>query len=215
MRAREKILSLLERLGLEAADETVERLERYVELWGRWNLRVRLTSKITEDEFISSQLAESLLLWRLFDEAGRYLDVGSGGGLPAIPLSLLLRERTVLVESNYKKAAFLSACRRELDIRWLEVYHGRVEEIVEVRSIAPFRYITARAVAPVRDVLKWTADLAGDDTVYMIPKGDKAAGELDAAHADIERYGLSVQIERLVNPLRPYPYQVIVLKKAG
>ncbi len=213
MKPKEEIFNLLKRLDIEAADELVDRLERYVELWSRWNERVRLTSRMSTDEFIGTQLAESLLLWRLFGERGSYLDVGSGGGLPGIPIALLLRDRTVLVESNYRKAAFLNACRRELGIGWVRVHCGRVEEIDDLASLAPFRYITARAVAPIASILKWTIDLADDRTTYIIPKGDKAGGELDAAQELMERLGLSARIEKLTSPLKPYPYRVVVLER--
>ena len=213
MRLVERIERLLTDLELDAGKELVDKLVRYVELWQRWNFKVRLTSKMSVDEFVNSQLAESLLLYRLFGESGRYLDVGSGGGLPGIPIALLTGFDTALVESNYKKAAFLKLCKRELDVPWLDVYHGRIEELDEIRRIAPFRYITARAVAPVRDILLWTADLASDETVYLLPKGDKAEPELKEAEDLLRELGFAARMEKLTHPGRDRPYQVIVLTK--
>jgi len=210
---KENIFELLGALGLDREDEVVEQLEKYVELWLKWNQKIRLTSKMTEEEFLKTQLANSLLLWKLFDEAGSYLDVGSGAGLPGIPLSLLLRDKTVLVESNYKKASFLNVCKRELKIFWLQVYNGRVEEMKGTEQPTAFRYITARAVAPIKDVLRWTSDFVGDDSALILPKGDRANAELYDARKIVDSLGLIVRIEKLPHPFSARPYQVVVLKK--
>lgn len=213
MGRKEKILELFRALLLDADDEVIERLAKYVELWRKWNEKLRLTSKMTEDEFLKTQLGTSLLLWRLFEEPGSYLDVGSGAGLPAIPLSLFLRDKTVLVESNYKKAAFLSVCKRELKISWLDVYNERIEEAREIKKLVPFRYVTARAVASIKNILNWTSDFIGDDTSFILPKGDKAKAELEKARQIMSSLGLGAKVEKLSSPFSDRPYQVIVLKK--
>lgn len=214
MRLKEKVSELVKALSLDVDYFIVERLAKYVELWSKWNEKIRLTAKMSVDEFLKTQLATSLLLWKLFGNSGRYLDVGSGAGLPAIPLSLLLQDKTVLVESNYKKAAFLNTCKRELKISWLDIYNARIEEAKDIKKLAPFRYITARAVASIKSILNWTQEFIGDETTLILPKGDKAKAELVEAHQLISEVGLSVKLQRLLSPFSDQPYQVVVLEKA-
>ena len=86
---------------------------------------------------------------------GRLADVGTGAGFPGLPLKLLLPSLDlVLIESNAKKASFLSECIRELDLSGVEVYRGRFEDITP--SGTRFDFVTARALGGYSDLVTWS-----------------------------------------------------------
>jgi 16S rRNA (guanine527-N7)-methyltransferase len=85
---------------------------------------------------------------------GRLADVGSGAGFPGLPLKILVRSLDlVLIESNAKKASFLSECLRELNLDGVEVVRSRFENLDE--SISKSDFITARALGGYEDLIQW------------------------------------------------------------
>jgi 16S rRNA (guanine527-N7)-methyltransferase len=95
----------------------VAALSSYVESLLRWNARINLTAARTADVVVRDHLPDAFALAQKLDGAARVIDVGSGGGLPAIPLAVLRTGLTVeLVEPIAKKAAFLRTAIRELDL---------------------------------------------------------------------------------------------------
>jgi len=154
-----RVAEELSGFGLDVAGGVCERLVVYCQLLLRWSERINLTAARTMEGLISDHLPDSIAIARrLQDRAGdrvgnraggtSVVDVGSGGGLPAIPLALLRQEsRYTLIEATAKKAAFLRTAARELGI------DGRVE--VQHRRLGPgelagaFDVATSRAmVAP-------------------------------------------------------------------
>ena len=105
-------------VGKFSCDETViASLVAYAESLLRWNARINLTAARSIEVLVSDHFPDAFALARRLDQSARVVDVGSGGGLPAIPLALLQRHLTVeLVEPIAKKAAFLRTAIRELGI---------------------------------------------------------------------------------------------------
>ena len=92
-------------------------LSAYAELLLRWNARINLTAARSIEVLVGEHFPDAFALARKLDQPARVVDVGSGGGLPAIPLALLRGHLTVeLVEPIAKKAAFLRTAIRELGI---------------------------------------------------------------------------------------------------
>jgi 16S rRNA (guanine527-N7)-methyltransferase len=120
-----------------AVDETLaRRLAAYTELLARWNRTINLTAlKIDppDDEAIDRLLIESIVAAKYVNADEHFvIDVGSGGGSPALPLKLALpRLRFVLVESKARKAAFLREAVRHLELADVVVEHQRIETLAE------------------------------------------------------------------------------------
>jgi 16S rRNA (guanine527-N7)-methyltransferase len=138
------------RAGLAALDQAVAepvqaRLLAYVALLDKWNRHYNLTAVRDPAEMVSRHLLDSLAL-RPWLTPGALLDVGSGAGLPGIPLAIAEPERPVTVlDSNGKKTRFMDQVRRELSLSNLAVVQARVEQYR-----APgegFALITSRAFA--------------------------------------------------------------------
>lgn len=137
------------RVGLFLNDELIEKIETFYALLFRWNEKINLTSLADPDEAIDRLLLEPLLAARYVPaSAARFMDVGSGGGSPAIPLKLALPAlQLTMVEAKVRKSAFLRDAARQLGLRATDVETTRVEELLARPPLhEAFDLITMRAV---------------------------------------------------------------------
>jgi 16S rRNA (guanine527-N7)-methyltransferase len=120
------------RLGLDLPAPLVEALLQYYDLLAHWNTRINLTALASVDEAMERLLLEPLLAARyLPDRPGRLMDLGSGGGSPAVPLKLARPSMTLfMVESKTRKSAFLREVVRTLKLDDVDVLTSRFEELL-------------------------------------------------------------------------------------
>ena len=137
------------RAGLSLTDDLVEQLSTFYALLSRWNQKINLTALDNPDEAIDRLILEPLLAARhVPSSATRLMDVGSGGGSPAIPLKLAVpRLALTMVEVKARKSAFLREAVRQLGIGDAEVETARVEELLAKPSLhEAFDVLSMRAV---------------------------------------------------------------------
>ena len=137
------------RVGLFLNDELVEKLDTFYGLLFRWNQKINLTSIADPDEAIDRLLLEPLLAARYVPaSATRLMDIGSGGGSPAIPLKLALsRLHLTMVEAKVRKSAFLREASRQLGLTATVVETTRVEELLARPQLhETFDLVSMRAV---------------------------------------------------------------------
>ncbi|MEO0530573.1 MAG: 16S rRNA (guanine(527)-N(7))-methyltransferase RsmG [Planctomycetota bacterium] len=141
---------------LEISTAQLRKLDAYRGLLWEWNEKLNLTRHTTIEKFVTRDLVDTIELAKLLPEGQRVLDVGSGGGVPGLPLSILRPDLDVHVcESVGKKANVLADMVVSLDLR-ATVYSARVETIVDAKSDAPhFDTLVARAVAPLWKFMFW------------------------------------------------------------
>jgi 16S rRNA (guanine527-N7)-methyltransferase len=144
----------IEVLGLALPRETQTRMLQYLALIQKWNQVHNLTAVREPEAMLVRHLLDSLAI--LPHVAGpRIADVGSGAGLPGIPLALARPEwRVTLVETNHKKTAFLQQARIELNLKNVEV---RAERVENLQSADGFDIVISRAFSDLADF----ASLAG------------------------------------------------------
>ena len=153
-------------LGLAPAPEVFERLLDYVELLARWNATFNLTAVRDPAEMIDRHLLDSLAIAR-YVRGDSLIDLGTGAGLPGIPLAILEPSRQhVLVDSNGKKARFLREAVRALDLANVRVEQARVEDVR-----GTYATVTARAFASLADMLTLGGHLLAADGVWLAMKG--------------------------------------------
>ena len=158
-------------------------LEAYAALLIKWNAVQNLVSRETIGELWPRHIADSLQLMKHLKPADlTFLDLGSGGGFPAIPLAIASREterRFSLVEPIAKKASFLRTVARELVLP-VTVHPLRAEQI---DSRETFDVITSRALADLVALLRLCLPFSGENTRLLLHKGRNYRQELDAATA--------------------------------
>lgn len=135
------------------------------------------------------------------DRALRVTDIGSGAGLPGIPLALARPDlEVILVEPLLRRTTFLKEIIEELGLA-ITVVRGRAEEPAVIESAGEADVVTARAVAPLAKLGAWSAPLIKDGGMLIALKGDSAQEEIDRDSAALERCGLvSPRVQRVEVP---------------
>jgi 16S rRNA (guanine527-N7)-methyltransferase len=163
--------------------ETADRLDRFVALLLDWQRRVNLIAPSTEPTLWTRHIADSLQLLALAPDARVWADLGSGAGFPGLVIACALAEtsgaRVYLVETSTKKATFLREAVRVVDAPAV-VRGERAEDFVNVVPEA-VDIVTARALAPLRDLLAKTYPLLVKGAVGLFPKGQAVEAELTEA----------------------------------
>lgn len=170
-------------LGVEVSPEQRQQLLAYLALLIKWNKAYNLTAVRDPDEMVSRHLLDSLSVVPYVRDAGdNWLDVGSGGGMPGIPLAILFPERRfTLLDSNGKKTRFLTQVKLELKLVNLEVIHSRVEAFKPQQA---FSGIVSRAFSSLEDFANWTRHLGDGQSQWLAMKGVHPDDELQALPAD-------------------------------
>jgi len=183
----------LDGLGLALADDRLERLLAYVALLSRWNTAFNLTAVRDAAAMVPRHLLDSLAILP-WVRGPRLLDVGTGPGLPGIPLAIADPGlQVVLLDANGKKVRFCRQAVVDLGLRQVDVVQARVETY---RPAYGFTTITARAVAGLPSLLASVGHLLAPDTTLLAMKGALPEAEIAA----LETQGLMVAVHRLRVP---------------
>lgn len=143
-------------------------LVSYVSLLLEWNKGMNLIGKSTEPEVWENHIKDSLALLPFLEKepVNNVIDIGSGGGLPAIPLSIFLPEKKfILTEVDSKKLAFLEFAVKKLGI------NARVEDINHEFVFQDECVVTSRAFSDIASILKWTIEHARNNKTLYLLKG--------------------------------------------
>lgn len=179
----DKALEAAQLAGVPVSRETAEALSLYVDLLRRWNSTKNLVSASTLESVWSRHVADCLQLLRLAPEARRWVDMGSGGGLPALVIAAALKGRegaeVHCIESKLGKAAFLQEAARQMRVQ-VRVWPKRIEDVVG-REVLDVEVVTARALAPLLDLLRLANPLLKTGAVGIFPKGQDVVSELTEA----------------------------------
>ena len=161
------------KLGLTLPADAVPRLLDYLALLERWNAAYNLTAIRDPAEMVTRHLLDSLAILP-YVQGETLADLGTGPGLPGIPLAIAAPGRQVLlVDSNGKKVRFLREAIRALKLEGVRALQARVEEVE-----GQFDCITARAFASLMDMLAWGGHLLAPGGVWLAMKGKPPEDEL-------------------------------------
>jgi len=170
----------LTELGLDLPDAVQRKLLAFRDLLLKWNKTYNLTALRDPEQAISHHLLDSLAILPHVG-AGPLLDVGSGGGLPGIPLAIARSELSVgMVDTVQKKASFLQQASIELGLKNVTVHHARVEEMQ-----GQYAQISSRAFADLGLFVSLTRHLLAPGGRWLAMKGLRPDDEIAALPADI------------------------------
>lgn len=161
------------------------KIERFIALLVAENARQNLVARPTLDVIWQRHIADSAqLLEYVPRETGLWLDLGTGAGLPGLIIAIMRPEWNIwLVESRRRRIEWLQGMVEELGLGNCAVVGSRLELVESV----PASVISARAFAPLADILRLSARFSTSETLWLLPKGRSAAQELDTLPAKHKR----------------------------
>jgi 16S rRNA (guanine527-N7)-methyltransferase len=168
MSPQEKLVQGMHEMGLDLAPDVQQKLIDYLNLLVKWNKVHNLTAVRDIDEMVTLHLLDSLVVLPHV-QAGNLLDVGSGAGLPGIPLALVRPDLNVtLLDSNQKKSTFQRQAKAELGLDNLQVVCSRVEVFQPEKK---FEQIVSRAFSDLAEFVRLTSHLLADQGRWLAMKG--------------------------------------------
>jgi 16S rRNA (guanine527-N7)-methyltransferase len=198
-------------LGLALDDARIDLLLDYLGLLDKWNGVYNLTAIRDPDQMLVQHLVDSLavipvLAARLALDDARIADVGSGAGLPGIPLAIVHPGATVqLIEPVGKKSAFQRQCQAELGLRNLVVTNDRAESVTQAQDL-----VICRAFASLADFVIAARGMTGPATLLAAMKGQAPHDEIAALPP-----GLSVETVPIDVPLLDATRHLVLMRDAG
>ena len=154
--SNQEIMAGLEPYGAKPEESVCNKINAYISLLLMWNQKISLTTVTNPNEILRFHFGESFFAASAATICnGRLADVGSGAGFPGLAIRLLVESlEVVLIESNAKKAAFLSEVSRELNLNGVSVFRGRMEDFNS--ESARLDFVTARALGQHSELLRWS-----------------------------------------------------------
>ena len=202
----ERLLLATQTLGLSVSPDQIEQLVAYVDLLEKWNRAYNLTAIRDRREIVDRHLIESLSIAPFLSGDSR-VDVGTGAGLPGIPLAIIEPSvHYVLLDSNGKKTRFLSEVKRALALSNINVETTRVESW---RPGLHFDAVVTRAFADLGTTLERVDHLMGSQGMLFAMKTESASKEVAEMPPNTEHvasWDISV-------PGRDWPFQLLAIRR--
>jgi 16S rRNA (guanine527-N7)-methyltransferase len=192
-----------EKLGLRLSAKQLAQFQTYYQELLDWNRRMNLTRITDYEEVQMKHFLDSLtviLVWPQSSTAVRLIDVGTGAGLPGIPLKIIMPEiEVVLLDSTAKKAVFLSHMKDKLGLTDCEIVVGRAEEVAQQPGYREkFELVLSRAVAPLPVLAELALPFCAVGGAFVAQKKGDICQELKDAGGAIGKLGGSLRETRRV-----------------
>jgi len=184
MTLKSQLTSLLSETSLDVSDEKIDLLIQYVELLNKWNKAYNLTSVRDPSEMLIKHIMDSMMVGKHLS-GQRFIDVGTGPGLPGIPLAILYPDyQFTLLDSLGKRITFLKQVVFLLKLRNVELMLSRVEEFT---PDIPFDGVLSRAFSSLNDMVSWCSHLiATEKGRFFALKGQYPTEEIDLLPENIK-----------------------------
>ena len=207
----DKLQTGLQLAGLELAVDAQQKLLNYIDLLVKWNRSYNLTAVRKPEQMVTRHLLDSLVI-SPYLHGQQILDVGSGAGLPGIPLAVMHPEREfTLVDCNGKKTRFVTQAVAELGLENVNVVQSRIDAF---QSATKFDSITARAFSTIKDLLSQTQHLIAKDGIFLVMKGVYPAMELEELEELPNKFVIT-QTHELKVPELDAERHLLIIKQAS
>ncbi|NVJ66031.1 MAG: 16S rRNA (guanine(527)-N(7))-methyltransferase RsmG [Gammaproteobacteria bacterium] len=181
---QEQLIQKARALGIDLLNAQAKHLLVYLASLLKWNKAFNLTAITNEQEALDLHLLDSVSISPFIEPFDSLIDVGTGGGLPGIPLAILNPDKEFsLLDTNSKKTRFLKQTVYELGLKNVQVIHSRVQDFANDSGYA---CILSRAFASIEDMVTWTSHLLAEQGQWLAMKGLYPTDEIAALPAGIE-----------------------------
>lgn len=180
----------LSELGIQLPDYVLEKELFYLDELLRWNKKINLTSISNRKEAIEKHLIDSLLALRYLGSSKRVLDMGSGGGLPGIPLAIANQQLEITsIDSVGKKVNFQKHIKRKLRLDNLHIVQVRIENLSDADSANKFDCVVSRAFSSLATIIEYSSKLVNPGGMVISMKGPEGCGEVEEMESLLQQRG--------------------------
>nr|WP_223923995.1 16S rRNA (guanine(527)-N(7))-methyltransferase RsmG [Geobacter sp. AOG2] len=179
-------------MGLEISEENILAFELFADQLKKWNRKINLTAIISDEEIAVKHILDALVFAGCVRDGEKVLDMGSGAGVPAIPLKIVKPSVPVTsVDAVGKKILFQRHVARLLKFVGFEAIHARVEELCRTHGHG-FDLITSRAFSRLEQFVGFAAPLLAEGGRLVAMKGPGAADEIQADEERLAALGFEI-----------------------
>jgi len=203
-------------LGVKLTPAELGKLFAFATELKKWSKKINLTAIRGDEDIVVKHFLDSLVLLRVVGVKGDLIDIGSGGGFPAIPLKIVRRElQVVSVDAVEKKIIFQRHAARLLGLHGFEALHARAEELAVQRG-GCFDWVVSRAFADIPTFVRITLPLINEQGKIIAMKGRVGREEADAAGPALRGMGAEVrEIIELHLPVSGDARSLIIINRKG
>ena len=207
---REEFINELKKINIELTEEKLNKLEKFYNLLVEWNKKINLTRIIEKQEVYLKHFYDSLTITKVVDltNTETLCDVGTGAGFPGIVLKIVYPNlKVTLIDSLLKRVNYLNEIIKELELENIVVIHTRAEDHREKYDV-----VTARAVANIEKLLKYTMHLVKKDGLFVAMKGNIEEELSKNIQNKINRKYEIYKIEKFLLPKEDSMRSLVVIK---
>lgn len=194
-----------------------KQLYEYMKLILEWNEKINVTAIKDEKEFIVKHFIDSLTLNSFFKEVNRALDIGTGAGVPGIPLKIYHPDaKFSLIDSVNKKITVLKDVIEKLNLQKIEALHIRAEELAKNEEYREkFDVVTTRAVSNLATISEYMLPFVKIGGKAICMKGPNVEQELEEAKKAIKLFGGEIEEVKMIQINEEFERNLIIINKVN
>lgn len=206
---KEEFIIETSKLGIKLTDKQINQLEQFYNLLIEWNEKINLTRITSKEEVYLKHFYDSLTISKVINlkNSKTLCDVGTGAGFPGIVLKIVYPNlKITLVDALQKRVNYLNTIIKELNLDGITAIHARGEDLKEKYDV-----VTARAVANIEKLLKYTMHLVAPNGVFIAMKGNISEELNDLTRKKISQKYNIVKIEKFLLPYENSQRSLLVI----
>lgn len=207
---KEKFIAETRKLGINLTEEQLNKLDQFYNLLIEWNEKINLTRITTKEDVYLKHFYDSLTLTKVIDLSTKetLCDVGTGAGFPGIVLKIVYPNlKITLVDALQKRVNYLNEIIKDLQLENIQAIHTRGEDLHDKYDV-----VTARAVANIEKLLKYTMHLVNNTGVFVAMKGNIDNELTPEIENKISKKYQILKIEKFELPIENSQRSLIVIK---
>lgn len=207
---KEQFIAETKKLGINLTEEQLNKLDQFYNLLIEWNEKINLTRITTKEDVYLKHFYDSLTLTKVIDLSTKetLCDVGTGAGFPGIVLKIVYPNlKITLVDALQKRVNYLNEIIKDLQLENIQAIHTRGEDLHDKYDV-----VTARAVANIEKLLKYTMHLVNNTGVFVAMKGNIDNELTPEIENKISKKYQILKIEKFELPIENSQRSLIVIK---